>query len=184
MAKRREGPARGLPIQELEVTVAGTAPLVLLPLGCFKDRTIDEDQDEVENSLSLYRRHDGAAGFPAGGIKTAVLEAAKGLDADTRRHLAAGMHIVGEPETNLVRLKGTPRGEEFDFDFKRPKRTVTITLPVYDRWSCRFNVQFLDSSISRRDIEKFLAAAGKTVGIGHRRPEQGTFEVKRVAAAA
>jgi hypothetical protein len=183
MAGKRESPS-GLSIKELEVTVQGTAPLVILPLGCFKDRTIDEDQDEVEQSLKLYRRADGDAGFPAGGIKQAVLEAVRSLDTDTKRNVAAGMHIVGEPETNMVRLEGKPRGEDFDFDFKRPKRVVTITLPVYDKWSCRFNVQYLGSSISRKDIETFFAEAGRRVGLGHRRPERGTFEVKKVVAAA
>jgi hypothetical protein len=181
MAKKR-GDSSALPISEVQVTIKGTSPLVLLPLGAFKGQHLTDDQDRVEESLKLYRRHDKRAGFPAGGIKRAVQESMKGLDLETRRSVESGMHIVGEDETNMVVLEGEHHGESFDFDFKKPKRTVTLKLPVLDQWRATFLVQFIGQSISRKHVEKFLGDAGKKVGLGHRRPERGTFEVENIVS--
>ena len=181
MAKKR-GDASALPISEVQVTIKGTSPLVLLPLGAFKGQHLVDDDDKVEESLKLYRRRDGQNGFPAGGVKRAITEAIAKLDLETRRSVDAGLHIIGEDETNMVVLDGDHRGEDYDFDFKRPKRTVTLKLPVLDEWTSTFRVQYLGNTISRKNVERFLWDAGRKVGIGHRRPERGTFEVEKIVS--
>ena len=180
MARKRDPSA--LKIEEIEVTVQGTAPLVILPLGAFKGRQVLEDADEVEHALKLYRRESGELGFPAGGIKRAVMEAIAKLDLDTRRSVESGMHVIGEEATNMVVLEGKHHGEDFDFDFKKPERTVTLKLPVLDKWECKFRVQYMGQTINRKLIEKFLGQAGEEVGLGHRRPDQGTFKVQKIVS--
>jgi hypothetical protein len=168
-------------VEEFEVTIEGTSPLVLLPLGFFKDCPDDED-GQLERALDLYRREDGNPGFPAGGLKDAILEGCKKLDADTRYRVASGFHIVGENATNRVLLNGDSEGVDFDFNFKRPKRTVTRTLPQLDKWTCVFPVQLVTGSLDSKEFNEFLGVAGEKIGIGHRRPEMGTFKVTNIVS--
>jgi len=184
MAKTKRVGISALSVSEVQVTIKGTAPLVLLPLGVFKGEKLVANHDKVEEALKLYRRHDGLLGFPAGGIKEAVITAVLKLDKETRAAVNSGFHIIGEDETNMVVLSGEYHGEPFDFDFKKPQRTITLTLPVLDQWSATFRVQYLSSSISLKNIEQFFGDAGRKVGIGHRRPVQGTFEITQVLRAA
>lgn len=181
MVRNREDPS-AIPITEVDVTIRGTSPLVLLPLGVFKGQRLTEDVDRVDEARKLYRRCDGRDGFPAGGIKRSVLEGVHGLDSDTRQAVSAGMHILGEDETNMVALDGKYRGEVFDFVFKKPQRVVKMTLPVLDEWEAVFRIQYAEETISRESIKAFLGEAGKKIGIGHRRPQQGTFEVKKIVS--
>jgi hypothetical protein len=180
MARNRGDPP-DLEVQEVEVVVEGTSPLVCIPLGCFKQ--LPEDADEqVEQALELYRREDGEPGFPAGAFKKAVMAACKDLDLDTRRAVAAGFHVVGEAGTNLVPLtvgKGDPSMEEYEFTFKRPKREVTRALPVFNDWRAALLVQFMPKMVPAKRLREFLDLAGAKVGIGHDRPESGTFQVKQ-----
>lgn len=182
MAKKRVETS-ALDISEIEVTIKGTAPLVLLPLGVFKGEQLVEHHDKVAESLKLYRRHDEQLGFPSGAFKTAVTVAVSKLDKETKAAVNTGFHVLGEDETNMAVLNGEHHGEDFSFDFKKPKRTVTLTLPVLDEWSATLRVQYMGSIISRKHIEQFLSDAGRTVGIGHRRPKQGTFEISQVVSA-
>lgn len=167
-------------ISELKVTIQGTAPLILLPLGVFKGEQLVDNHNKVEEALKLYRREDEQLGFPAGGLKQAVCEAVAKLDTDTKGSVYSGLHVIGEDETNMIVLEGEHHGEPFDFNFKKPKRTITLTLPVFDEWTATFHVHFMESTISRRNIEQFLRDAGSKVGIGHRRPDKGTFKIKQV----
>ena len=180
MAKARGDPS-AMQVEEFEVTIEGTSPLVLLPLGFFKDCPEDEDE-QLERALDLYRREDGEPGFPAGGLKDAVMESCKKLDIDTRRRVAAGFHIVGEDATNRILLHGKPEGVEFDFNFKKPPRTVTRTLPQLFDWSCVVPVHLMTESLDAKEFKKLLGVAGEKVGIGHRRPEMGTFKVTNIVS--
>lgn len=179
---RKRGETSALPVSEVQVTIKGTSPLVLLPLGAFKGQHLIDDDDRVEESLKLYRRSDGHNGFPAGGIKRSVIEAVAKLNLETRRSVDAGFHVIGEDETNMVILDGEHRSEDYDFEFKKPKRAVTLTLPVLDEWTSTFRVQYLAEAIDLKSVESFLVRAGREVGIGHRRPDHGTFEVEKIVS--
>lgn len=179
MATKKRVEMSALDISELEVTVQGTAPLVLLPLGVFKGEKLVDNHDKFAEALKLYLRHDGRPGLPAGAFKEAVITAVTKLDKETRAAVDT-IHVIGEDETNMVVLEGEPHGESFDFNFKKPKRTITLTLPVLDSWTATFRVHFMTSIISRKNVERFLNEAGRKVGIGHRRPEKGTFKIKQV----
>jgi hypothetical protein len=173
-----------LDVSEADVMIRGTAPLVLLPLGVFKGEKLVDSHDKVDESLKLYRRHDGKTGFPAGAFKQAVYEAVSSFDEETKDAVYSGFHVIGEDETNMVILSGKNHGEGFIFDFKKPKRTVLITLPVLNEWSSVLRIQYLKDSISLGKIKRFLGEAGRGIGVGHRRPEKGTFEISKVLSIA
>lgn len=136
----------------------------------------------MEHALSLARLQDGRVGLPAGAVKKSVLESTKGLDTDTRNRVMSCFHVLGEQERNFVPLTGEPKEADFDFEFKKPKRTLTMTLPQFDEWSCTFDVQLASGSLSQKDLKKFLNKAGAEIGIGHRRPEMGMFEVVKMVS--
>lgn len=180
MAKTKRMEMSALNTSELDVTVQGTAPLVLLPLGVFKGEQLIDNHDKFAEALKLYLRHDGKPGLPAGALKQCICEAVAKLDKDTRNAVDSGFHVIGEDETNMVALEGEPHGEDFVFSFKKPKRVITLTLPVLDSWTATFRVHFMTSIISRKNVERFLSDAGRKVGVGHRRPSKGTFKIKKV----
>jgi hypothetical protein len=180
MARNRDGPP-DLEVREVEVVVEGTAPLVCIPLGCFKQLS-EEADEQLEQALQLYRREDGEPGYPAGAFKRAVMEACQAFDKDTRTAVAAGFHVIGEPGSNMVRLSGgkdDPSMEEYEFTFKRPKREVSRALPVFNDWQAVLSVQFMPKMVPAKRLREFLDLAGEKVGIGHDRPESGTFQVKK-----
>jgi hypothetical protein len=163
-----------------EVTIKGTSPLVLLPLGVFSDRP-DSEQAQYERALFLYRREDGEMGFPAGGISSAVIESCKDLDKTQKVRVVGGFHVIGEEETNLVRVIGQPRMETFGFKFKKPLlRELLMPLPKFDEWRIVFQVQ-IHEDLKLDEFKAVLEDAGKNIGIGHRRPEMGKFEVEKIS---
>jgi hypothetical protein len=141
----------------------------------------EEADEQVEQALDLYRREDGRQGFPAGAFKKAVMDACREFDKDTRKAVAAGFHVMGEMGTNLVALRGgrdDPSMEEYDFIFKRPKREVSRTLPVFNDWSAELTVQFMPKLVPAVRLREFFDLAGEKIGIGHDRPDSGTFKVR------
>jgi hypothetical protein len=177
---RSRGDPPDLEVQEAAVTLEGTAPLVCIPLGCFKQLPEDADA-QVEQALDHYRRDDGEQGFPAGAFKKAVMDACRDFDKDTRKAVAAGFHVMGEMGTNLVTLRGgteDPSMEEYEFTFKRPKREVGRALPVFNDWSAELTVQFMPKLVPAKRLREFLDLAGEKIGIGHDRPDSGTFKVR------
>jgi hypothetical protein len=178
MAKARVDPY-ALKVDEYEVTIEGTAPIVLLPLGFFKDCPEDED-GQLQRALELYCRDDGEPGFPAGAIKESVIQSLKGVETKARQRIVGGFHVIGEEATNKIRLLGDPQKANFEFNFKKPERVVTKTLPQIDEWSCVFTAQVVRPQMTKKSLTDALNKAGEKVGIGHRRPEMGTFSVKTV----
>jgi hypothetical protein len=180
MVTRNRGDPPDLEVREAEVVLEGTAPLVCIPLGCFKQLP-EEADEQVEKALELYRREDGEPGFPAGAFKKAVMDACKAFDKDTRTAVAAGFHVIGEPGSNMIRISGgksDPSMEEYEFTFKRPKREVSRALPVFNKWQAVLAVQFMPKMVPAKRLEEFLNLAGAEIGIGHDRPDSGTFKVK------
>ena len=165
--------------KEYEVTLKGTSPLVLLPLGVFSDRH-DSEQSKYELALFLYRREDGEMGFPAGGIASALIESCKGCDKSYKSRVMGGFHVVGEEETNLVKVIGQPQMENFDFKFKKPPRDFLMPLPKFDEWQIVFDVQ-IHEDLKLDEFKTALEEAGKNIGIGHRRPEMGKFEIEKIS---
>lgn len=45
--------------------------------------------------------------------------------------------------------------------------------PIFREWSCEFTVSFDPQDVDRRQIEKALQDAGRTIGLFDRRPEKG-----------
>lgn len=166
-------------VENHEVTIRGASPIILLPLGTFSDRPETEEL-QYERALKFYRRNDGEGGFPAGGIKNAVQEVCSGFNAETKARIIGGFHVVGEAETNMVKLIGKPKMEKFDFQFKKPARTITLPLPRIEEWYCIFPLQILSDLMKRDEFKLLLEDAGRRIGIGHRRPEMGRFEVAKI----
>jgi hypothetical protein len=163
-------------IERIEVTIVGTKPLVTVPLGVFKDQP-EGATAQLEQALELYRIPDGGHGFPAGGIKRALL-AGMPDDKEAKTRIATAV-IMGDPIKNLVPLEGEPGEEEFEFAFKRPKREVSRTLPVFKKWSSTFEMHFDSNVVKTREILEALGRGGASVGIGHDRPNYGTFAVAK-----
>ena len=177
MPKKAKNTVEGPKIETIEVIIVGTKPLITIPLGCFKNQPEDAI-DQLDQALELYELGGMQNGFPAGGIKRAMLAACKDYDKDVRNRIA-GAVIMGDPMTNLVPLEGESEGEEFEFTFKRPKREVKRTLPIFKKWSISFEVLFNSRDLSQRELLEILGIAGTTIGLGHNRPDNGTFAIAK-----
>lgn len=191
--------------QTLEVTVEGTAPLMIhrfsqKMMGAIKEKQTAKDQvsrkrapkDYVaEFNGARYISREGWDGFYAGSIRNAMIGAIRHVDG-LQMTRAKGLIFV-EAEgfdkadgTPLVRILGSKPAHD-----TRPVRLESGVAdlrnrPRYDVWSAKLRIRFDADHISASDVVNLLARAGAQVGICEGRPGApnsngigfGTFDVK------
>lgn len=197
--------------QLLEVTIAGTAPLMVHRFSMKMRGQIEAKQtakDQVsrkrapkdyaaEFNGARYVSRQGWDGFYAGCIRNAMIGAARYVDG-LQMTKAKGFVFVEadgfdkDDGTPLVRILGCKPVHD-----TRPVRLESGVAdlrnrPRYDTWSAKLRIKFDADHISANDVINLLARAGSQVGICEGRPGApnsfgigfGTFEVKAKAKRA
>jgi hypothetical protein len=137
---------------------------------------------EADYEACFYRTPSGAYGFPAIGLKAAMVSAARFVDAKMTV-LRGAVHIDAE----MVEVIGEPRPRE---DMVRVGMgTADIRYrPEFPQWKMPVTIKFNASVISAEQIANLLNNAGFGVGIGEWRPEKngsyGRFHVGSSEEAA
>lgn len=130
---------------------------------------------EADYEACFYRTETGAYGFPAIGLKAAMVSAARFVDAKMTV-LRGAVHIDAE----MIEIVGEPRPRE---DMVRVGMgTADIRYrPEFPEWRSPVTIKFNASVISAEQIANLLNNAGFGVGIGEWRPERngsyGRFHV-------
>jgi hypothetical protein len=191
--------------QTLEVTIEGTAPLMIhrfsqKMMGAIKEKQTAKDQvsrkrapkDYVaEFNGARYVSRQGWDGFYAGSIRNAMIGAIRHVDGLQMTRAKGLLFVEAEgfdkfDGTPLVRILGTKPAHD-----TRPVRLESGVAdlrnrPRYDAWSAKLRIRFDADHISASDVVNLLARAGAQVGICEGRPGApnsngigfGTFEVK------
>ena len=129
---------------------------------------------------SLYKLPGGGYGFPATGLKSAIVDACI-LAADIPKTRArAVLHITQE----FIKIKGTPTMREDTVNIGRfPNRVADLRYRgEFKTWESDVEVTFLRNAISADQLVNLIRYAGFAIGLGEWRPQKdgrfGTFEVQ------
>lgn len=135
----------------------------------------DAKDPEADYQGCFYRFDDGAYGFPAIGVKAAMVSAARYVELKMTV-LRGAFHIDAE----LVPIIGDPRPRE---DMVRVGMgTADIRYrPEFVDWKMPVTIKYNTAAISAEQVANLLNTAGFGVGIGEWRPERngsyGRFHV-------
>ena len=183
----------------LEVEIVGDTPLLMNAFGKkiqeqMKKRYSDgvkeprgkaAPPDEELYEAAMHYTEDGKPAYPGGGMKKAILVAARALDLDVNamRQIKSGMYVVDA----LIVIKGEPRmrvdwGKNSGRN-RSPRRIVRAEFP---EWSARVRITY-DSDIHKPEqIINIINRAGVYSGWGEWRPSSarpGTFGMFHVKIA-
>lgn len=164
-------------IEEIKAKQGGSASKT-------KKKTIRKPEDEFNAARHTFVDEDGELrdGFPATGIKKAMIEAGYQYVDLTKVSIRYDLHINRE----LVAIEGPPPiMDESMVRLSGIGRTADIRYrPLYDPWGMSIPITFKPDRLSVEQIVAMLSHAGFSVGLGEHRPEkdgnQGRFRVKDV----
>lgn len=177
-------------ITSVQIKIEGVSPLIVHKFSEKSIRQIEDKQQkkakagrEVRNPQqeakdATYYFIDGKrTGFPAGGIKAAIIRGAKNVGLVMKDTQTSFFIEPDEMETNLVEIIGTP---EMRTDMVRiGMGTADVRYrPCYYDWGMNLRITYIETQISDEQIYNAVRAAGFGVGIGEWRPEKkasGTY---------
>lgn len=187
MAATQQITLPALKIEKLSLMLVGDSPLIvhawsekakrqMLDKQMKKATKAKEAKDpKADIEACFYRTETGGYGFPAIGVKAAMVSAARYVDAKMTV-LRGAFHI----DTEMLPVIGEPQGRE---DMVRVGMgTADIRYrPEFVDWRIPVTIKFNADAISAEQIANLLNVAGFGVGIGEWRPEKngsyGRFHV-------
>lgn len=176
-----------LRIETLSLMLIGDSPLIvhawsekakrqMLDKQMKKAKQAKEAKDpEADYEACFYRTEMGGYGFPAIGVKAAMVSAARFTD-QKMTMMRGAFHI----DCEMLSVIGEPRPRE---DMVRVGMgTADIRYrPEFVDWRIPVDVKFNANAISAEQIANLLNTAGFAIGIGEWRPERngqyGRFHV-------
>ncbi|UAB76954.1 hypothetical protein INR77_08845 [Erythrobacter sp. SCSIO 43205] len=177
-----------LQIERLSLNLVGDSPLIvhawsekakkqMLDKQMKKASKGKEAKDpEADYEACFYRTEKGAYGFPAIGVKSAMVSACRFVDMKMTEARGA-FHI----DCEMLEIHGEPRPRE---DMVRVGMgTADIRYrPEFPEWTMPVEVKFNANAVSAEQIANLLNTAGFAIGIGEWRPEKngqyGRFHVE------
>lgn len=176
-----------LKIEQITLMLIGDSPLIvhawsekakkqMLDKQMKKATKGREAKDpEADYEACFYRTPTGAYGFPAIGVKAAMVSAARYVDAKMTV-LRGAFHIDDE----MLTVIGEPRPREDMVRVGLGAADIRYR-PEFPEWRIPVTIKFNTSAVSPEQIANLLNVAGFGVGIGEWRPERngsyGRFHV-------
>lgn len=183
-----------LNIQRVQLTLVGDSPLIvhawsekakrqMLDKQMKKATKAKEAKDpEADYEACFYRTPDGHYGFPAIGVKSAMVGACRFVDMRMTQARGA-FHIDSE----MLRVIGEPRPREDMVRVGMGAADIRYR-PEFPEWRIPVVIKFNASLISPEQLANLLNTAGFGIGIGEWRPERngsyGRFHVAAEGEAA
>jgi hypothetical protein len=140
-------------------------------------KKIKDFNAEIENKI--HRNEKGEVGFPAGGFKKAMVEAAPYLD-DMDKKLARSIVVVGD----LVKInyKSQIINKAIGKDSGIKKSPRPIWRPQFNDWSCDLLIRYNGKLITPQQIIGLIKLAGFHIGVGGWTPQHnGSYGMFTVA---
>lgn len=185
-------------IEKMRLRIVGLAPLVIHQFSEKAKQMIRDKQakkaktggrdirePEREYNEARYRLADGRDGYPAGGIRNAIIEACSFVQDVTKVH-TRGAIFVNRKDV-LVPIEREP-GVAYGVDVHPTMREDMVRVggkgpgtgaadiryrPEYDPWSIPILVEFDGSIMSPSQVINLIKRAGFSIGIGEGRPQKG-----------
>lgn len=181
-------------VQRIEFRIYGTSPLIVHQWSQKALKQLEKTKEEKkidkqraglartpqeDYEASMYRLSDGGHGFPAIGLKKAVVSAAN--DSGMQQTMARRLLHVEEEERGLVRIHGEPsmRCDTVRVGTGMNRPADLRYRAEYSQWWAKVVVRYNAEIITESQLLALFEAAGFSVGIGEWRPEKngsyGTF---------
>lgn len=176
-----------LRIETLSLMLVGDSPLIVHAWSEKAKRQMLDKQmkraakgreakdPEADYEACFYRTEAGGYGFPAIGVKAAMVSAARFVDAKMTV-MRGAFHIDAE----MLPVIGEPRPREDMVKLGLGVADIRYR-PEFVEWRIPATIKFNASAISAEQIANLLNVAGFGVGIGEWRPERngsyGRFHV-------
>lgn len=187
--------------KEMTVTIQGVTPIIF---HCFSKtakakmreaqaQTVKASQKkpprdpEAETMAALYLTADGHPGFPAYGIRKAMVTAGSRFTEETKVGLCGVIKIRCNDPNDILPVRfpegGEPEGREDIVNIGGRSRTTDLRYrPMLRQWEIDVPIRYCSDLISAEKVVNLLQIAGETIGIGDWRIEKngkyGEFEVK------
>jgi hypothetical protein len=181
--------------ETIQVPIIGTTPLIVHRFSeKAKRQMLDNMQGkrtpkqakdpEAEYQAAFYNLKDGRYGFPAVGVKQAMVSATRLFGKDVSMVLVRQTIFVhGEPgddQQPLVPVEGEPVMREDVVTVGRGGSDLRYR-PMFSEWRADVQITYVKASFTRGSVLTLLDAAGLGVGIGEWRPEKngdfGQFKI-------
>ena len=171
-------------LQTMVVGIVGTTPLLT---NRFSEASIASIEDKQQKKAKLVKdardpeaefvaaAHviaKGVYGFPAGGIRKAVVAAGGRFADEKMTHLRGALNILGD----LIEIKAPAPTMRSDTIRLQGTKSSMAYRPQFTPWSMDVPVVFNVGIIGQEQVLNLFQIAGFAVGIGAWRPEcNGTF---------
>ncbi len=189
-------------IRQMKATIIGDTPLVVhrFPEKARKEmeakqaklakKARPKREPEQEFNQARYTIKKGVDGWPANGVKLAMVNAIRYVG-DTNMTFAKGLFFVWGPDAHRDMLIITSKPPKMRTDIVRvppgPKGAADMRYrPEYTKWSIDLIIGYNADLLSAQQLLNLLDLAGMHVGIGEMRPgapvksgTNGMFKVKR-----
>lgn len=183
-------------LQRLVVTIEGQTPLITHRFGERARKQIEDKQQgaartakpprdpEAEFRDSLYVVREGVYGFPAAGVKKALVYAG-GRFADEQMTVLRGVVNV---QGDLLPIRAPePRMRADTVRIDGGKTSSLAYRPEFWPWEIDVPVVFNATMLTEAKVLNLFQMAGFAIGIGDWRPEKngtfGQFSIKEAVAA-
>lgn len=183
-------------LNRMIVGIRGETPLITNRFGERKRRAIEDKQqkkargarearvpeEEFEDALHMIR--DGVYGFPASGIKKALVVAGGRFADEKMTHLRGIINIIGD----FIEIKAPVPTMRSDTVRLRDGTASIAYRPQFMPWSMEVPIIYNAGLIGEAQILNLFQIAGFSVGIGAWRPESngvyGQFSLIETAVQA
>ncbi len=176
----------------LTVTLEGMTPLIVNRFSEAKLREMEEKQQKAakvakkprnpdeEFRAALYEIEAGRYGFPAAGVKKALVSAGGRFADETMTVLRGVLSIVGD----LLEIRGSEPVMRRDMVVLKGGVTSIAYRPQFTDWEMDVPVLYNQNMITREQVLNLFNIAGFAVGLGAWRPEcKGNFGQFRIKGA-
>lgn len=196
---------RALPMKRVQVPIIGTSELVVsawsekamrqmldkqvnIAKGPKKQREARDPFGEYLNSLYHLDDTGRAFGFPAAGVKNAMVSAAGRFASGVKMTELRGLVFVkGEPDPRggpeLIRIHGVPRMRMDTVRLAGVGRPADLRFRSgFVEWAAVLDIEYNADLTDAASVFNLVSLAGQTIGICEWRPERnGSFGCFRVA---
>lgn len=182
-------------IRQVTIPIIGISPLIIHAWSEKSKKMISDKQagkaknkkHEIRDPESDFEgaKHiaaDGWEGYPAAGVKAAMIRGAKMVGMVMKDTQAAFFVNADCEKTQLVRIHGD---SQMRTDMVRVGMGAADIRyrPEYLEWYMELNIDFNEGLISIDQLHQIVKAAGYGNGLGEMRPEKGKFNYGRFKLA-
>lgn len=175
--------------KEIRIKIEGTTPLLThrfdpknLEVSPTKKRVIPSEEEKFQSGLYVIR--EGVYGFPAAGVKKAMVSAGYRFGDAASTVLKGALNVLADM-IEIIGPPPIPRTDPCKVGGRNKVASLT-TRPQFFPWSMWIPIAFSPETLSVEQVVNLVRLAGFAVGIGDWRPERsgtmGQFIVKEIQA--